>query len=70
MINFKTPRIDLPTFRVKLEQQITQRMHEEYELRTAPPEVIHRRVDGRTVLNRRFHNVRNPWLELEKETRS
>ncbi len=70
MLNLKTPRNDLPAFRIKLEQQITQRMHDAYEMRTAPPEVIHRRVDGREVLNRRFHHAGDPWREPELERRS
>jgi hypothetical protein len=45
------------TFREALERKITDHAVRQVALRTAPSEVIHRRVDGVTVVSRRFHRA-------------
>ena len=44
----------MTAWRKELERNVTQRLWHAYQDRQAPPEVIHRRVDGREVLNRRL----------------
>lgn len=63
-------------WREQLERSITQRLLQQHEDRNAPDEVIHRRVNGHEVLNRRMlvHHTTRPkptrWLELIREYES
>ncbi|HEY7821499.1 MAG TPA: hypothetical protein VIG24_01635 [Acidimicrobiia bacterium] len=52
-MKFKRPEGEHHPFRVQLEQSITRRMVQQYEDAQAPEWVIHRRIDGREVLNTR-----------------
>lgn len=45
-------------FRRHLEQRVTADRLERHERRTAPDEVIHRRVDGQTIIQRRQWRAR------------
>jgi len=47
-------------FRQYLEQRVTEHEARKYVARTAPPEVISRRVDGVQVVSNRLRNRRTP----------
>lgn len=49
-------------FRQKLERRITEHEERTYALTHAPDWVLHRRVNGRTIINRR-HQANRRWAK-------
>lgn len=60
--HFTREAVSGATFREKLERRITEHEERKYAQTHAPYWVLHRRINGRTVINRR-HQAKRRWAE-------